>query len=57
MFSSDSDEVVLFIDAMFAYQPLIQEDVDDDVARQGFRGILEKWALAAGSITGDQFHR
>lgn len=57
LFSTDSGEVVLFMDAMFDYQPLIQDHADDDMARLGFRGLLAKWAVATGTITGDQFER
>lgn len=57
LFSTDHDEVVLFLDAMFDYQPLILDDADDDVARLEFRGILATWAVATGTISGDQFER
>ena len=57
MFSTDSEEVALFLDAMFDYHPLILDGAGENVARPGFRGILTKWALAAGSITQDQFER
>lgn len=57
LFSTDSDEVVLFLDAMFDYHPLILDDANDDVARLELHGILAKWAVATGTISGDQFER
>lgn len=56
-YSADSDEVILFMDAMFKYQPLILDDTDVDEARLEFRGILAKCAVATGTITEDQFER
>lgn len=55
--ADDSEEVFLFLDGMFDYHPLILDGAGDGVARVGFHGILTKWALAAGSITEDQFER
>ena len=58
MFSADSEEAFLFIDAVLDHQlAILNEGNDDDMTQLEFFDTLVSEAVAGGCVTEDQFHR